>query len=128
MQNPKKLAVYLDHSQATLFNFGNTAIEFKIIESEFNHQDKKEIFQKGESHLHNKEQHLQHKYYENIGSEILNYNEVLLFGPTDAKTELFNVLMENSKFGKVKIKVKTSDKMTENQQLEFVNNYFSKSK
>jgi hypothetical protein len=128
MQNPKKLAVYLDHSQATLFNFGIAAIEFDSIESEFNNQGKKEILQKGESHLHNKEQHLQHKYYENIGKAILDFNSVLLFGPTNAKTELFNVLMESSKFGKVEIKVKTSDKLTKNQQLEFVNNYFSQLK
>ena len=124
MQNPKKIAVYLDHYQAILFNFGITAIEFKSIDSDFNFQDLKEIKQKGESHLHNKEQQLQHKYYENIGDAILDFNEVLLFGPTDAKTELFNVLMENSKFGKIKIVVKASDKLTENQQLEFVNKYF----
>jgi stalled ribosome rescue protein Dom34 len=128
MQNPKKLAVYLDHSQATLFDFGIAAIEFKVIESEFNHQDKKEIFQKGESHLHNKEQHLQHKYYENIGEALLDFNEVLLFGPTDAKTELFNYLSEIKKFGSIRIKVKASDKLSENQQLAFVNNYFSELK
>ncbi len=128
MQNPKKLAVYLDHSQATLFDFGISAIEFKIIESDFNFQDKKEIFQKGESHLHNKEQHLQHKYYENIGEALLDFNEVLLFGPTDAKTELFNYLSEIKKFGTIRIKVKASDKLTENQQLAFVNNYFSELK
>jgi stalled ribosome rescue protein Dom34 len=125
MTNSQKIAVYLDHSQATLFNFGTSAIEFKHIESDFNHQDKKEIFQKGESHLHNKEQHLQLKYYENLGQEILKYDQVLLFGPTEAKTELFNFLAEIKKFEKIKIAIKTSDKLTENQQLAFVNNYFS---
>lgn len=118
----------MDYSQATLFDFATTAIEFKTIDSEFDFQDKKEIFQKGESHLHNKEQHLQGKYYENIGEEILNYNQVLLFGPTDAKTELFNILMENHRFGTIRIKVKSSDKLTENQQLAFINNYFSELK
>jgi stalled ribosome rescue protein Dom34 len=128
MQNPKKIAIYLDHSQAELFDFGVSAIKFKIIDSEFNHQDKKEIFQKGESHLHNKEQQLQHKYYENLGNAILDFNEVLLFGPTDAKTELFNYLAEIKKFGNIRIKVKATDKLSENQQLEFVNNYFSELK
>ncbi len=128
MQNSKKLAVYLDHSQAILFDFSISAIEFKTIDSDFNFQDKKDIFQKGESHLHNKEQHLQHKYYENIGSAILDFEEVLLFGPTDAKTELFNYLTEIKKFGNIRIKVKTSDKLSENQQLAFINNYFSELK
>jgi stalled ribosome rescue protein Dom34 len=126
MKNSKKLAIYLDHSQATLFDFEHTAIEFKNIESEFDYQDKKEILQKGESHLHHKEQNLQHQYYKNLGDEILNYHEVLLFGPTDAKTELFNYLSEIKKFEKIKIIVKTSDKLTENQQLELINSIFSK--
>ncbi len=123
MQHPKKLAVYLDHSQAILFNFGISAIEFIKIESEINHQ-----INKGESHLHNKEQHLQHKYYQKIGEAMLDFDSVLLFGPTDAKTELFNYLCEINKFGKISIKVKASDKLTENQQLEFVNDYFSELK
>jgi hypothetical protein len=78
--------------------------------------------------LHNKEQQLQHKYYENLGNAILDFNEVLLFGPTDAKTELFNYLSKIKKFGSIRIKVKASDKLSENQQLEFVNNYFSELK
>ncbi len=128
MQNSKKLAVYLDHYRAILFDFSISAIEFKTIKSDFVFQDLKEIKQKGESHLHNKEQHLQQKYYENIGDAILDFNEVLLFGPTDAKTELFNYLSEIKKFGTIRIKVKASDKLTENQQLAFVNNYFSELK
>ena len=128
MKSSKKLAVYLDHSSAKLFDFGIDAIEFKVIESEFTFQDRKAIFHKGESHLHNKEQHLQQKYYNEIGDAVLDFDNVLLFGPTDAKTELFNVLMESNRFGHIKLKVKTSDKLTENQQLAFVNNYFSELK
>lgn len=128
MKNSKKLAVYLDHSQATLFDFRTTAIEFKTIESDFDFQDKQEVLQKGQSHLHNKEQHLMQKYYENIGDEIKNYNQVLLFGPTDAKTELFNILSLNHRFGSIRIIVRASDKITNNQQLAFANNYFSELK
>jgi stalled ribosome rescue protein Dom34 len=119
MKNSKKLAVYLDHSHATLFNYGTSAVEFRVIESEFNPQNNK-----GEHQVHNKEQHLLHKYYENIGIAILDFDYVLLFGPTDAKTELFNYLSEIPKFGKIDIKVKTADKLSENQKLSFVDNYF----
>ncbi len=123
MQNSKKLAVYLDHSHATLFNYGISAIEFRTIESEFNPQ-----INKGEHQVHNKEQHLLHKYYENIGNAILDFNQALLFGPTDAKTELFNYLSDIPKFGKIDVKVKTADKLSENQKLAFVDNYFSELK
>ena len=128
MKTSKKLAVYLDHSQAKFFDFGTNAIEFLILKSDFDNQDKKEILQKGESHLHNKEQHLEHKYYQKLGEAIQDFNNVLLFGPTEAKTELFNFLKENNRYEKIRIKVENSDKLTENQQLAFVNKYFSELK
>lgn len=123
IKNSKKLAINLDHSQATLFDFGISAIEFKTFESEIDHQ-----ISKGENNMHNKEQQLQHKYYHNIADAMLDFQIVLLFGPTDAKTELFNYLSEINKFSKIDIKVKTSDKLTENQQVAFINNFFSESK
>ncbi|WP_394758568.1 hypothetical protein [Flavobacterium sp.] len=124
MKTSKKLAIYLDHAEAKLYDFDISAIEFKTIKSDFDSQDKKETLQKGESHLHNKEQHLEHKFYENLGDEILSFDKVLLFGPTDAKTELFNFLMKNNRYANSKIKVKNSDKLAANQQLAFVNDYF----
>ncbi len=56
---------------------------------------------------------------------IKDYDEVLLFGPTDAKTELFNILKENRQFEKIKIEVKPADNMTENQEEAFVKEYFN---
>lgn len=128
MKTSKKLAIYLDHSEAILFDFGTTAIEFKIIKSDFDYQDKKEVIQKGESHLHNKEQDFQQHYYKKLGAEILLFDQVLLFGTTDAKTELFNFLLKNNLSSNRTIKVENSEKLTKNQQLAFVNNYFSKLK
>jgi hypothetical protein len=54
-----------------------------------------------------------------------NYDEILLFGPTDAKTELANILSENHYFDKIEINVMPTDKMTENQQHAYVHSYFS---
>ena len=56
---------------------------------------------------------------------INDYNEVLLFGPTDAKTELFNVLKNNRQFEKIKISVQAADNMTDNQQKAFVKDFFN---
>lgn len=126
METSKKLAIYLDHSEAKLFDFDTNAIEFKTIQSNFDNQDKMAILQKGEGHLHNKEQHLRQKYFENLGKEILNFDQVLLFGSTDAKRELFNYLIKNKRDTKIKIWVENSDKLTDNQQLAFIKNYFDK--
>lgn len=124
MKTHLKLAIYLDHSEAKLFEFNGQTIPFKSIKSNFDNQDKKEILQKGESHLHHKEQQLQHKYYENLGREIQHFTTVLLFGATEAKTELFNYLRKNKHFSNIEIDVKNSDKLTENQQLAFVNKHY----
>lgn len=127
MKTFKKLAIYLDHSEAKLFEYGTTAAEIKTIKSDFGFEDKQKILQKGESHLHNKEQQWEQKYYESLGDEILNFDQTLLFGNTNAKTELFNHLSENNRFSKIKLKTMNTDKLTENQQLAFVNDFYSES-
>jgi len=53
-----------------------------------------------------------------------DYDEVLLFGPTNAKNELVNILKVDHHFDEIKIEVKPADKMTENQQLAFVKEHF----
>ena len=118
----------MDHSSAHLIEFTTDPIETTIIVSRFTHQDKEHsLLIKGESLMHQKEQHRQSEYYNKLGENIKNYKEVLLFGPTDAKTELFNVLRTDHRFANIKIEIKQSDKMTENQQHAFVKEYFETS-
>ena len=116
----------MDHSSAHLMEFTTDPIETKNIESEFTHQVKEDSLNKSEKLMHNKEQHLQSEYYKKLGDMIRNYEEVVLFGPTDAKIELLNTLSSDHQFAKTKIEVKQTDKMTESQQHAFVREYFSK--
>lgn len=125
MKTSKKLAIYLDHLVANLIELTNTAVQFKIIESNFHHQEKEAVLQRGESHMHNKEQHLQNKYYEKLSDEILNFDQVMLFGPTSAKTELYNSISSDNRFSKIQIRVENSDKLTPNQQIAFANISFT---
>jgi len=46
-------------------------------------------------------------------NKLKDYEEVLLFGPTNAKNELFNLLKDDRHFEKIKIEVKSGDKMTD---------------
>ena len=48
-----------------------------------------------------------------LGNLILNYDHVLLFGPTNAKSELHNFLNKDLHFKDIQIDVKTTDKMTD---------------
>ena len=124
METNKKIAVYMDHFTAVIIEYTNSAEAIKTIKSEFNHFEKEKILQKGESHMHNKEQNLQQEFYSKLRQELLNYDTILLFGATNAKTELLNILQTDTKFLNVEISLKNTDKLTENQQIAFVNDCF----
>ncbi|MEI7582897.1 hypothetical protein [Runella sp.] len=125
MTNSKKIGIWMDSESAHLMELTPDPIQTTIIESKFNHQEKEFTLSKSENLMHNKEQHQQSEYYKKLGEVIRNYEEVLLFGPTNAKTELANILEADHHFDKIIIKVKPSDKMTENQKHAFVRDYFS---
>lgn len=126
MTTTKKLGIWMDHSNANLMEFSTGSIETKTIESKFTHEVKIESLKKGETIMHNKEHHLQSEYYNSLGKIIKNYEGVILFGPTDAKDELFNVLRADHHFEKIIIEVQDADRMTINQQHAFVKEHFSR--
>jgi nitrogenase subunit NifH len=123
----KSLGIWMDHSNAHVMEFTTDPIETKIVSSKFTHEEKENSLGKSENVMHNKEQHQQAEYFKTLAEVIKDYEKVILFGPTDAKVELFNVLKTDHRFSKTKIEVKQSDKMTENQKHAFVREYFSKS-
>jgi hypothetical protein len=126
MAKAEKLGIWMDHTLANLIEFTFDPIETKVLESKFTHEVKEQALHKGENRMHNKEQHGQADYYKRLGDVVKNYKEVVLFGPTDAKIELLNSLIKDHHFDNVKIEVKQTDKMTENQQHAFVKDYFAK--
>jgi len=129
MESEKKLGIWMDHSHANLIEYKTEKIEEieeKVITSNFTHQEKEKSLSKSESLMHNKEQQRQAEFYKKLGEVVKNYTDVILFGPTDAKVELFNNLRADHNFAKIKIEVMQKDKMTENQQHAFVREYFSK--
>jgi nitrogenase subunit NifH len=123
----KSLGIWMDHSRAHVMEFTTDPIETKTIESAFTHDVKEQSLSKSENLMHHKEQHQQAAYYKQLGEIIKKYEEVILFGPTNAKTELLNILRADHLFEKIKIDVKQADKMTANQEHAFVREYFSKS-
>ena len=115
----------MDSSSAHLTEFTADGSQTNMLESKFTDPEKDHSVGNNENQMHNKEQHHQAEYYKNLGEVIKNYDEVILFGPTNAKLELFNLLKADHHFEKIKIEIKSSDKMTENQQHAFVRNHFS---
>lgn len=122
-----KIGIWMDHSIAHLMEYSNNPFEIKTIESNFTHDEKVSSLLKGELHMHNAEKEKQSKYYKKIMAVVKRYNEVILFGPTNAKEEFFNVLVADTRFEGIKIQVKQTDKMSSRQQHAFVLEFFGES-
>ncbi|WP_395066491.1 hypothetical protein [Flavobacterium sp.] len=125
MKTPKRLSVWMDHSSAHLMEISVQPFEIKTIDSNFTNEVKLESIKHGETSMHNKEQQMMLTYYKKLEKIIKNYDEVLLFGPTTAKTELYNLIEKDHHIASTtKIKIKETDKMTQKEQEAFIKNHF----
>jgi hypothetical protein len=75
--------------------------------------------------MHNKRQQMHEAFYNEIGGEILKYDRVLLFGPTNAKTELHNYLKKDLHFKDIIFDIEAADKMSDNAMHAFVKDHFN---
>jgi hypothetical protein len=126
MSKAKKLGIWMDHTTAHLMEFTADPIHTTTLHSPFTHAAKELSLGKSEFGMHDKEKHQQAEHFRLLGDVIRNYEEVLLFGPTNAKVELLHVLRADHRFAKIRIETKQADKMTEPQQHALVKEYFSK--
>lgn len=124
MTDKTKIGIWMDHSLANLMDYSVNPMQTKTIECNFTREDKEEALKRSESIMHNKKQNELSEYYKEIAKIIKQYDEVLIFGPTDAKIELYNTIKDDQSYAKIKIAIKPADKMTENQQYAFVKTYF----
>ena len=125
MKTKKLLGIWMDHSIAHLLEFKNNIIVSETIETDSFIRDDEGINWKDESLIRNKEQIDLSNYFNKLIQVIKDYDEVLLFGPTEAKNELFNQIDNKRNLDLIKITLKTTDKMTENQQQTFVREFFN---
>jgi len=125
METQKNLGIWMDHSSANFIDLESIKNNHSIA-SKFTSNTKEEVLNRSEYTMHNKEDQMQEAFYKEISEEVLKYNHVLLFGPTNAKTELHNYLKKNSHFKDIKIDVESADKMTDNEKNVFVRKHFNK--
>src|ERR1700733_7790603 len=121
----KNLGIWMDHAHAHFMESATDTITTNIVSNPFKHRDKANSLGKSEEGMHHKEQQEQAKYYGKLGAIIRNYQDVVLFGPTNAKVELLNILRADHHFEHVRLETRESDKMTQNEQQAFVRDYFS---
>lgn len=131
----RRVALRLDHSQARFIVPDPETKEIKIIVSDYDPRPREE----GEDadvtfwgiHASPNEVRRQNKLrsklndYYNVLEELLEeYDDILLFGPSTAKTELKNRLTANKYFADKIIHTANAGNMTEHQLMAFVRNYF----
>ena len=126
MKAKNKLGIWMDHSIAHLMEFTTKPVDIIFIESKLTENEEKELLAKTESLQNSKEKMQLSDYYKKLSEAIKNYKRIILFGPTSAKVELFDVLSEDNRFLKMKVEIKDTDYMTESQQQDFVMEYFSR--
>ena len=126
MKAKNNLGIWMDHSIAHLIEVENDQMAADTITAKVGEQDEP-LDKRDETLIQNKEQNELADFFSRISDVIINYDEVLLFGPTNAKTELINKLKEDHHFDDIKIEVKAADKMTKNQLQSFVDEHFSSS-
>jgi hypothetical protein len=124
MKSKKQLGIWMDHSSANLIEINDNPDDSQSIVAQVGEQDEA-LNQRDETMIQNKEQNELSGFFNRLSEIIINYDEVLLFGPTTAKTELVNVLKSDHHFDDIRIEVKPADKMTENQQQAFVKEHFN---
>jgi len=125
MNTIKQLGIWMDHSTAHLIELSNDNVATNTIELSPVSPEQIENHGSDESLMNNKEQNPLSDYFLNLSKVIKEYNEVVLFGPSSAKTELYNQLKEDIHFDEIKIDVELADIMTDHEQEVFVRKYFA---
>ncbi|MFT6748409.1 MAG: hypothetical protein ACI9XR_000045 [Flavobacterium sp.] len=82
MKTDKNIGIWMDHSVAEIITLNQLKDNQKIY-SNFTTETKEEVLKRSEFTMHNKEEQLNEAFFKKISEEILKYNHVLLFGPTN---------------------------------------------
>ena len=123
MEAKKSLGIWMDHSTAKFIDL-NAERNFRSIDSKFTFFTKEKALNKSENLMHNKRQQMHEAFYKQIAEKILNYDHVLLFGPTDAKAQLHNYMNKDLHFKDIQFDIEAADKMTKKEKIAFVKRHF----
>ncbi len=135
----KQVGVWIDHSKAHLVGYNNGKVEvietiespyesIKRIEGEVNDMTR---FSPNPEHTSNNEhkknnitQNEHNEYFKLMEAKLHAFDDIFLFGPGTAKEKMRNRLRENKSFNGKWFAVQSSDKMTDNQLLAFVREFY----
>lgn len=126
MKAKKKIGIWMDYANACIFENASGEYLMTFLESDPALPVNGDSKQHSENVLHNKENQTEKSYFKALIEQIKGYDEVLLFGPTKAKTALYNQIKAMPKFNKIYVETREADKMSHHQMKVFIKDYFSK--
>jgi len=126
MKSTKYLGIWMDHSIAHVMGFENDTIVTNTVESHLiPPPDGQSLYPDKES-VSDTSQEQRSEYYQKLSDLILDYESVVLFGPTESKNELFNLLIYNHLFDKINLAIKHAVQMDEIERTKFIRaNFYS---
>jgi len=131
----KQTGIWLDKEKAIIITLDGdkhkiTTINSDIITKERFDGEKKKFGRFGSQFL-NQEKKVERRlkkqtstYFKNILGEIINVDEIVLFGPANLKNELEKLISDDTVMASKLKAVKTADIMTENQMVAWVKKFY----
>lgn len=119
----KYAGIWLDNQQAKIIsnsgeNDNNDYVVQEKIKAKENHGG-------GSEHtINNARQSDNIKYFKSISAHLLDYDEILIFGPGKSQEQLHNFLEQDAQFGNKKISVDSADQLTDPQMIAKVRDFF----
>jgi len=134
----QKIGIWLDLNQAKIVQLKNNNVEYSKIDSNIDHSKVKggsrskdpwgPVITVSESkHLAKREQELK-DYFENIIDVLKSSDEYFLMGPAETKIRLKKYIAPHQNLFDKMLDVQTADKMTNNQLIAKVKDFFAVTK
>jgi stalled ribosome rescue protein Dom34 len=123
-QNDKKqyAGVWLDNHKAIIISSSSTENgDYKILDK----VKANEGHSGGSEHsINNAKQSDLLKYYKSISSRLINYDEILIFGPGKSQEQFQNHLLEDAQFKSKQISIDSAEQLTDPQIIAKVRAFF----
>ena len=120
--NQKQYAgVWLDNQSAMIISADSDTGEFAIQEKIKSNQNQSG----GNEHtMNNAKQSDTLKYFKSVSSRLLNYDEILVFGPGKSQEQFQNHLQEDVQFKNKQVTIGSAEHLTDPQMIAKVRDFF----
>ena len=125
MKKNKQLSIWMDYSNALLMElYNHMIVSTRIAVKPPENDDEKTNAPNLPNHTEEQIRH-QEDYFKEISDVVINYQEVLLFGPTEAKSELLAILKKDHHFKNIIFQLVNTNKMNDDSIHKFVVNHYN---